>query len=212
MPYTRAVELAAVLELHLELLSAPVDHVAIGEDPAVRVVDDARPDAGRRDAAERVRGRRPLVVVILTTAGPTLAAASMTADDSSMVTGWLPVCWRGPRSGGGDRAIEGARPVEHDDRAARGEDRGQERCRDDGADAGPAASLAATRLARRVVRGRRRGLRPRRRGAPRTARCPAARAAPPGPAATSGPAGAGCGWPAAAHAQRASGRGSGAGR
>ncbi len=35
----------------------------------------------------------PVVVVILTTDGPAFAAASMTADDSSMVTGtWLAVC------------------------------------------------------------------------------------------------------------------------
>ena len=32
-------------------------------------------------------------VVIFTTAGPTLAAASMTAEDSLMVTGWVPVVW-----------------------------------------------------------------------------------------------------------------------
>ena len=39
------------------------------------------------------RRRRRRAVSILTTAGPTLAAASMTADDSSMVTGcWEPVC------------------------------------------------------------------------------------------------------------------------
>ena len=39
----------------------------------------------------------PVVVVILTTAGPALAAASITADDSSIVTGcWAPVCWVDP--------------------------------------------------------------------------------------------------------------------
>ena len=39
----------------------------------------------------------PVVVVIFTTAGPAFAAASMTAEDSSMVTGCCaPVCWLVP--------------------------------------------------------------------------------------------------------------------
>src|SRR5829696_6207506 len=39
----------------------------------------------------------PVVVVIFTTAGPAFAAASMTADDSSMVTGCCAlVCWFEP--------------------------------------------------------------------------------------------------------------------
>ena len=81
----RAGEDAAVLELDVELVAA-LDDVVVGEDPAVAVVDDAGADAGLGDDAE-VAGVAVPVTVIRTTAGLTLAATSMVADDSSMVTG-----------------------------------------------------------------------------------------------------------------------------
>ena len=132
----------------------------------------------------------PIVVVILTTAGPAFAAASITADDSSIVTGcWAPVCWVEPV---GDWVMpRSSAPVRS--RTTRGaagrEDRGQERGRDDGADAGAGAALrrgARGRLDRRAVRGRRRG-----RGAAPRRSCPGRRLGR-APAAASGRPAAGC--------------------
>ena len=55
-----ALELAAVLELDLVSWSRALDDVAVGEDPAVRVVDHAGADAGRGDRRRtgRVAGCR----------------------------------------------------------------------------------------------------------------------------------------------------------
>src|SRR6185503_9559367 len=47
-----ALEHPAVIELDRQAIAA-LDDVAVGEDPAVRVVDDAGPDAGLRDDALR---------------------------------------------------------------------------------------------------------------------------------------------------------------
>ena len=78
-------ENAAVLELDVELLPA-LDDVVVGQDPAVAVEDDAGTDAGRRDDPE-IAGIELPVTVMRTTAGLTLAATAIVADDSSMVTG-----------------------------------------------------------------------------------------------------------------------------
>ena len=99
------------------------------------------------------------VTRILTTAGLTLVATAMVADDSSMATGWRApalVDWGvGHR---GDRSIESAGRVERKDRATRRQDRGQQR----GGEQRPAAPAIATGRAGRHGRrgGRRRGLVP----------------------------------------------------
>ena len=131
---------AAVLELDVELVAA-LDDVAVGQDPAVAVVDDARADAGLGDDAEVARVGRP-VTVIRTTAGLTLAATSMVADDSSIVTGLTaPTFVPGPTTEAGSGPVERAGDAEREDGAAGGEDRRQQRCRDD-------ASPCRRRLAR----------------------------------------------------------------
>ena len=151
-----ALEDAAVLELDIELLAA-LDDVVIGQDPAVAVEDDARPDAGRRDDPEvagiggagdadlhdgradrrRDRDRRRRFID-----GDRLHCAGVGG---------------GRRGRRGGRSIEGADGVEGEDRATRCQDRGQER----GRDKRPAASPLATRgRGRRGGGRRRRGLVP----------------------------------------------------
>ena len=98
------------------------------------------------------------LVVILTTAGPALAATSMIAEDSSMVTGWRAetVAPTGDEAGWAC-LLEGTGRAERDDRAAGREGRGEQRRADDRAR--PAA--AAGPLGGHVRgRGRRRGLVP----------------------------------------------------
>jgi hypothetical protein len=99
----RARVLRAVLELDGELVAAG-DDVAVREDPAARVEDDA--------------GADPLLVQVVALGidalvndpddrRPAFAATSMIADDSSIVTGCLTeVCSRS--SGAVERAVEGA--------------------------------------------------------------------------------------------------------
>ena len=120
----------------------------VGEDPAVRVEDDARADALGR-AVSRVVGvdaRRS--TVIRTTAGPTLAAASMMADDSSMVDrlgrrGRSPVRNAGrprsPPAGRARRSRRCARNVPPEARTAAPDGRHE----DDREAAAPRASAAA---------------------------------------------------------------------
>ena len=139
----RALQDAAVAELDLHRVAA-FDDVAVGQDPAVAVVDDAGADAGLRDDPEIGVGR----------AGGRDADHGR-ADRRGDVDGRRrfidghglvrPDGRAGATGRDGRRSIEGAGRVQGDDRAARGEDRRQERGRDDRA---RATALAAT------VRGR----------------------------------------------------------
>ncbi len=60
----------------------------VGQDPAIAVEDHAGADAGLGDDADVPELALP-VTVIRTTAGLTLAATAIVADDSSMATGWV---------------------------------------------------------------------------------------------------------------------------
>ena len=72
------------------------------------------------------------VTRIFTTAGLTLDATAIVADDSSMATGWTApaLCLAAGERRHGGRSIEGADGAEREDRAARCQDRRQERGRD----------------------------------------------------------------------------------
>ena len=96
------------------------------------------------------------VTVIRTTAGLTLAATAIVADDSSMVTGWMAPALVGLAASvdGGGRPVERAGRAEREDGATRGEDRGQQR----------AASDDRAAAATAVAAGRRWSARPTRRG------------------------------------------------
>ena len=95
------------------------------------VVDDAGADAALGDDSE-VAGVGLPVTVIRTTAGLTLAATAMVAEDSSIVTGWTAPTFvpgrprRRARSGRVRRRAPSA-----SDGAAGGEDRRQQRDGDD---------------------------------------------------------------------------------
>ena len=136
-------ELAAVLELDRELVGAR-DDVAVGQDPAVRVVDHARADALRR-LRERV-GAAGALGVDLDDRRPDLGRGvddrrRLVDGDRELGAGLL----RGAELGHRGRMVERAGPLEHGHRPAGGEHRRQHGHRDDRAEAGTAAAAAACR-------------------------------------------------------------------